>query len=275
MNARNRGQGIRPPAFSRRHIVHLAEGLSRQYALSVEPELALLAISFDAVYEHIIYPDYGIVLIEGVDLGYDHEGKKVLGQYDVPTNKAYIDVSIHPTTKDARRTFICWHEVGGHGVLQGDWLRQEQRRVGGKSRVVTTEDSIDLRTTNILERQANLFASHAGAPTWLLHYAIRETYNLTRPIRYTGPGEYCLDVRRRCKYYEVEDFNDLCRVVALNIQWRFGWLSIEALSYRIEESGFVIDVSMPSFRLSRTARRARPPVSTPQIGESVLAFASI
>lgn len=249
---------VRPPKFSNSEIIEKAERLSKQYAMSVEPELALLATSFDAVYENVIYPNYGIELIETEDLGHDDDGQKILGEYCPLTNKAYIDVSLHPKSKDPRRAFTCWHEVGGHGVLQGDWLRKEMRRIGADRRIVTTEDSLDLTTSNILERQANLFASHAGAPTWLLNHAIRETYRITRPIRYCGPRRYCLDVNGHCQYYHVASFNDFCRVIALNIQWRFGWLSIEAMSYRIEASPFVIDETNRSFGLRRTAKTRIP-----------------
>ncbi|MCY2986998.1 MAG: hypothetical protein NTY19_03910 [Planctomycetota bacterium] len=258
MSAPSRRRLTGAPVFSRRHIVETAERLSRQYALLVEPELALMAVSFDAVYEQVIYPDFGIVLVEDEDLGFDDEGKKILGQYDPWENTAFIDMSLQPTTRDPRRTFTCWHEVGGHGILQGDWLRQQLGRNRDDARVVTTEDSIDFATTIALERQANLFASYAGAPTWFLNHAIRETYRGTRPIRYIGPRKYCLDVRGHCQQYDVEDFNDLCRVIALNIQWKFGGMSIEALSYRIESSPFVVDVTRPSFRLQRTAKTKGP-----------------
>lgn len=246
------------PRFSRQHIVETAECISRQYALQIEPELALMAVSFDGAYEQVIYPDFGIVLVEDQDLGFDDQGKKILGEYDPWENTAFIDVSLHPTTRDPRRTFTCWHEVGGHGILQGDWLRQQLGYTHAGARVVTTADSIDFATTIALEQQANLFASYAGAPTWFLNHAICDTYRPARPIRYVGPGKYCLDVRGHCHHYEVADFNDLCRVIALNIQWKFGGLSIEALSYRIESSPFVMDVTRRTFRLQRTAKTKAP-----------------
>lgn len=258
MSAPSNGRLAGAPVFSPRRIVETAENISRQYALLVEPELALMAISFDGAYEQVIYPDFGIVLVEDEDLGFDDDGKKILGQYDPWENTAFIDASLHSTTRDPRRTFTCWHEVGGHGILQGDWLRQQLGRNRRGDCVITTEDSIDLATTHALERQANVFASHAGAPTWFLNHAIRETYRVTRPIRYVGPGKYCLDVRGHCQRYDVEDFNDLCRVLALNIQWKFGGMSIEALSYRIEDTPFVVDVTRRSFRLQRTAKVASP-----------------
>lgn len=265
---------VKPPPFSRQQIIQIAERLSKKYALSVDPELALLGISFDAVYDHIIYPEYEIALVEDRDLGFDEHGVKIFGEFDLWTNTAYIDASLHPSTKDPRRTFTCWHEVGGHGVLQGQWLRQELRRVHGDARVITTEESLDLATTNALERQANLFAAHAGAPTWLLYHVIKETYNLTRPIRYVGPRKYCLDVRNHRVYYDVEDLNHLCRIIASHIQFRFGWMSVEALSYRIEQLPLITDTTQQSFRLRRKANPARSAGAFVQATASSLALAT-
>lgn len=274
MTSYHRQRRINPPPYTRQQIVQFAEELSKRYARSVDPEVALLGISFDAVYEQIIYPEYEIVLVEDQDLGFDDGGEKILGEYDPSSNTAYIDVSLHPSMKDPRRTFTCWHEVGGHGVLQGRWLRNELRRVRDALRVVTTEESLDLATTNALERQANLFAAHAGAPNWLLWYVIEQTYNLTRPIRYIGPGKYCLDVRNHCVYYNVEDFNHLCRIIASHIQFRFGWMSVEALSYRIEQLPLVVDVTKRSFRLQRRASFTPQLAFPPSIVSSLAAATS-
>jgi hypothetical protein len=258
MTSRSSPPHIKAPPYSARQIIQQAEDLTKEYARSVEPEAALLGISFDAVYEQLIYPKYGIVLVDDQDLGFTDCGDEILGKSDVLNNTAYIGLG----KKDPRRTFTCWHEVGGHILLQGQWLRNELRRMGSGSHLVTTEDCLDLATTNALERQANLFAAHAGAPTWLLTYVIRDTYDLTRPIRYIGPREYCLDVRDHRRYYDVESFNDLCRIIARHIQFRFGWMSVEALSYRVEQNAALRDETKKSLWLNRTARRPAPAITT-------------
>ena len=247
------GSRIQPPPFSQSQIIVRAEELWERYARA-EPEAALLGISFDVIYEHVIYPEYDIVLVEDEELGFDRSGKKILGYYEPSSNTAYIDVSLHPSGKDPRRTFTRWHEVGGHGILQGRWLRRELQRVGGHG-VATTEESLDLKTMNALERQANLFAAHAGAPTRLLNCIIKDTYNLTRQIRYVGPGKYCLYVHGCRIDHDIEDFGHLCRAIASHIQSRFGWMSMEALSYRIAQLPLVIDDTKGRFRLHRTAAR--------------------
>ena len=246
---------IDAPPFSDGRIIREAEELTRGYVRATNPDPVIpLSINFDHIYEHYIYPNYGIVLEEDCDLGRDERGKKILGVFDFETNTACIDASLGPQSRDPRRIFTCWHEVGGHGILQGDWLRREWGRFRDSRAVVTTEESIDGRTISQLERQANLFAAHAAAPTWFLRQVLRETYGFDRAIRYLGPGNYTLIVNERTVPGKVEDFNDLCRIVAYYIGWRFGGLSNEALGYRVKEVDFVVDASRPGLRLNRVAR---------------------
>lgn len=251
MSDKNRPLGIRPPVLSSSAIIRQAEQLAERFLRESELPPEMLSISFDAAYERLIYPEYGIVLEDGYDLGVDVKGSKILGKYDPLENVAYIDASL--PEKDPRRSFTCWHEVGGHGVLQGEWLRREIRRVESHFYTTTTEASLNFETTNVLERQANLFAAHAGAPTSLLCLTLLQILDLKRPIRYVGPGSYIFDVRKRRQTFQVESFNDLCRVIGRIIQPRFGYLSIEALSYRIERLPIFSDSNAGRFDLHRTA----------------------
>ncbi len=254
MNCRNSRQVSAPP-LSRSQIIEMAESLSIEYATTVDHDLALLSIGFDAIYDNVIYPQYEIALDESRDLGFDEAGYKILGEYNPFDNIAYIDPTIGPTTRDNRRVFTLWHEVAGHGVLQGEWLRSEFRKQNRNSFIITTEQSLDLNTINELERQANLFASYAAAPTWYLLYAIREALYLPRPIRFTGPGRYCLSLRNDLStHYEIKSFNELCRIIAYKIKWRFGGLSVEALSYRIEKLESIFELHLPAIRLKRSHR---------------------
>jgi len=253
MNPRN-WQQIKAPPFSDRRIVQIAEELTRDYVRVTNPDLAILAISFDHIYENYIYPKYGIALEEDCNLGQDEQGNKILGKFDLETNTAYIDAIMGPGSRDGRRVFTCWHEVGGHGILQGQWLRRELARFHHLRYVVTTEASIDGRTQYELDRQANLFASRVAAPNWFLLHVIKETYQASHPIRYTGPGKYCLSINKSTRYLYAEDFNELCRIVAYYISWRFGGLSHEALGYRLAQVGFITDVSRPGLQLNRVAQ---------------------
>ncbi len=260
MNAGN-WRRIEAPPFSDRRIVQTAEDMTRKYVRATNPDPVLLTINFDHIYENYIYPEYGIALEEDCNLGHDEQGKKILGRFDVDTNTAYIDTSLGPGSRDPRRTFTCWHEVGGHGILQGQWLRRELSRFNHTRSIVTTEESIDGRTHYELDRQANLFAARAAAPTWFLRRVIQETYQPTHPLRYIGPGRYCLSVNKATRYRDAEDFGHLCRIVAYYINWRFGGLSLEALGYRLVQIGFITDASLPGLRLNRVAPTSRQPSS--------------
>jgi hypothetical protein len=75
-----------------------------------------------------------------------------------------------------------------------------------------------------------------------------------RPIRYVGPGRYCLSVNNSTLYREAENFDHLCRILAYYIGSRFGGLSNESLGYRLADVGFVVDASSPGLRLNRVAK---------------------
>jgi hypothetical protein len=243
---------VEAPPFSDRRIIQSAEELTKKYVQATSPDPMLLTINFDHVYENYIYPEYGIALEEDCNLGHDEQGKKILGRFDIETNTAFIDASLGPGSRDPRRAFTCWHEVGGHGVLQGEWLRRELGRF--HRFIMTTEEIFDGKTHNELERQANLFAARSAAPTWFLQHVIHEVYAPTHPIRYTGPGRYCLSINGATRYHDVEDFNFLCRIVAYYINSRFGGLSSEALGYRIAQLGFVTDATRSGIHLNRVAK---------------------
>lgn len=245
---------IRPPRFSPSQIIEVAEKLWEAYFRQCELPPELLTISFDALYDQVIYPEYGIALEEHEDLGIDSAGKKVYGRFDVETNTAHIDVSL--SRGDPRRAFTCYHEVVGHGILQGDWLRREMNRLKQDLRIITTENSLDSETSNVLERQANLCASHIAAPTKLLAFAIDDVFRPTRPIRYIGPRTYTLDIRGCIQRYDVGSFNELCRIIARHIRFRFGDLSLEALSYRVQQMPILRDLTSPRLHLHRLAPSA-------------------
>jgi hypothetical protein len=251
MSSKDRDNYVRTPPFSREYIIREAEALGEEVIGLIDLPDELSLVNFDVAFDEIIYPRYEIVLNESEDLGFDERGEKILGSYEPLSNTAFIDVSLK---NDPRRTFTCWHEVGGHAILQGEWLRQELRRLNQAGQLITTETDLDLATTNILERQANLFAAHAGAPTALLYYALDHLLSPTRPIRYVGPKTYNLMFRGVWQWFKVDSLNHLCRILGKAIQWRFGHLSVEALSYRIQSLPIIQDISRPPFRLHRTAK---------------------
>jgi len=241
--------GIRPLQLSRRKIIEAAEELSLRYVDELGTA-AYLGMNFDLMFERVVYPDNEIILREGCSLGYDLCGLKVLGRYNPLNNTVFIDAELcvgHP-----RRIFTLNHEVGGHAFLQGEWLRSEFRRIKRELPLDTTEVHLDVRTENTLEYQANIFAAHMAAPDWLLDHWIKKRFRTDRPFRYIGPSGYCLDVAGKSQHHTIETVNDLCRIIALKIAPFFGGLSVESLSYRIEERGWIVDETQPDFFLHRT-----------------------
>lgn len=247
---------IKPPPFSRSEIVRRATDLFRGYADCVGNDFAMLGINFDVIFKKYIYPQYEIELIEDCDLGFDEEGEKILGYFQLEFNRVFIDPSLRG---DPRRVFTCWHEVGGHAILQGDWLRQEMKRIGMVHKIVTTAPMLLPDVEDTLERQANLFAAHAAAPMGYVDYRIEKTFRLNQPYRYTGPRRYCFALSSGTKYQEVADFGQLCNWIAFYINRWFGGLSVEALSYQVAESKWVIDTTrntnpFAGFGLKRSSR---------------------
>jgi hypothetical protein len=223
----------------------------------------MLGVKFDVIYQEFIYPEYEIELNEDRDLGFDEAGEKILGEFHPLDNRVLIDRSLSEAN-DPRRVFTCWHEVGGHAILQGDWLRSELTRLKRSDPLITTDSMLMPNVEAALERQANIFASHAVAPNWLVDFAISRSFGLSRPIRYIGPGPYSLVFHNGTSYHDVSTFNDLCMRIAYYIRGRFGGLSIESLSYRVGESKWIVDDSRPAsreFSLKRRASRQRQTIA--------------
>jgi len=256
---------LRPEILKTSEIQERAEQLTLAYAEQVGLEVARLGINFQVVYEEVIYPDFGIELQEGLDLGFDDSGKKLFGRFLPMENIVQIDRIISDDPKHPQRAFTNWHEVGGHGVLQGDWLRKQLKLHGGSSCIATTEDSLSFDVISALERQANVYAARAGAPNWLLYHVVNETMDLSRPIRYIGPSKYTLQIQGRTETVNVKSFEHLCWIIGKQIQFRFGWLSAEALGYRIAETSMVKDFTNSPFKLNRVAtdRRSIPIFAAP------------
>ena len=256
---------LRPEILKTSEIQERAEQLTLAYAEQVGLEVARLGINFQVVYEEVIYPDFGIELQEGLDLGFDDSGKKLFGRFLPMENIVQIDRIISDDPNHPQRAFTYWHEVGGHGVLQGDWLRKQLKLHGGSSCIATTEDSLSFDVISALERQANVYAARAGAPNWLLYHVVNETMDLSRPIRYIGPSKYTLQIQGRTETVNVKSFEHLCWIIGKQIQFRFGWLSAEALGYRIAETSMVKDFTNSPFKLNRVAtdRRSIPIFAAP------------
>lgn len=228
--------------------------LIRRYeAIVGSKRLMERGLFFEDVYNELIYPYYEIELVENVDLGVDDAGNPILGKFDVRQNRAYISLILAPEFGDRRRSFTLWHEVGGHGILQAAWLRRLAAESQESITLADSADVIDGKTLSILEKQANWFAAHAAAPTWLVRKVLANALEPRRHFRFTGPAKYTVSWYERDVTQGFNSHEGVCRFFAHRLRHFFGGLSVEALSYRIAETGLVLDITRRSFVLHRVA----------------------
>jgi hypothetical protein len=240
------------PRWTKKTIVDAAARLISKYEDIVGREyIEHNGLQFEDVYKKLLKPRFGVEIDEDIDLGNDTQGRKILGRYDVRANTATLDSVLSIGKDDPRRIFTCWHEVAGHGALQGVWLRKQLESDHLYECIDITDFSLTPGAEQILERQANLFASNVAAPDWLVNYAIKKIMRPSRSFIFTGPCVYWLDVHglRICK--RVVDLYDLGGWIGSKISGYFGGLSAEALGYRIIRMGWVQDLTNPSLHLHR------------------------
>lgn len=240
---------ISAPSLTPAQILCSAESLIDEFLKIRGPQhLRHYGLRFEDVYADFIYPKYRIELVEDEPLGEDEAGKKILGRFDPAANTAFIDPILNQTNADPRRAWTLWHEVGGHGVLQGEWLRRELRRI-----VTVTDDSLSATTVNRLEQQANTFAAGAAAPAWFVRQVMRQMIPERVTFPFYEPCDYWLVVQGLRVHRVVHDADDLCRWIGGKINGYFGGLSAEAIGYRLKELGIVQNQSASDLHLFRRA----------------------
>lgn len=258
---------IQAEPLSQRAIAAIAGALFSKYCDRVgDSEVKQRGIIFRRMFDEIIAPEYGISLVDGIPLGNSIDGRPLLGLYDIETNTAYIDTAIGPHSNDPRRTFTLWHEVGGHGVLQGEHLRKQFRQGDAASKVQTTSASIASTTRNLLERQANIFAAHAAAPVCLVRAQIQNSMRLNHRIEFTKPSMYNLQKHGGTIECWIDSYEALCSAVARIIQPYFGGLSVEAIGYQVRLTELVVDKSAKASRsgwMPCSPRSRRPSTQDP------------
>ncbi|MBX3390752.1 MAG: hypothetical protein KF691_14990 [Phycisphaeraceae bacterium] len=201
-----------------------------------EMDFVLGSWRFAHVYREVIKPKYGIELIERANLGMLGKAK-VFGAFDPVRNCAWIDQIASPESGHPRRTFVLWHEVIGHGVLQGDLLRAELHRCAEEAVLHDTTITLDDMTRERLEIQANMAAGAAAAPRRLVLGALIHRLESKRPIVFNGPNKYTIGRR----IVEASSAWDLALAAASQIQCAFDGLSKHCLAIRIMNSRYFFD----------------------------------
>ena len=224
------------PPLSRQKIADMAEGITREFCLSFYPEeidRRLIGLDFDVIYKHLLRPKYNLQMQFDVELGCcEFTGRQVMGKYLPFENLVLIDPSV---VNSPQYVFTCWHEIA-HALLHGPWLRSVMQTKRIRREVATTDSGLSASVSQLFEWQANQFAARGAAPDWLLVLVIRQTFGEPfRPFIYDRPGKYCFEVNGISEFRLIDDYDHLCRTVASFIQPRFGWLSKEALGYRLAD----------------------------------------
>ena len=207
-------------------------------------------LRFKELYDLVIRPTYGITIRERLDLRSLCGGRGALGAYYPDENAVEIDVSMDRLFRDPQRVFTLYHEVCGHGVLQGEWLRSQPSR---SAPLIENEQTVDPRNMSVLEWQANTMAGLCAAPTWLVRAQLAKRLEITRPLRYLGPRTYHLGPSGSVRRFEVVSWEDYCGAIASLIRPWFDGLSAQALSYRVMRSGMVHGRPQPRRSLFRAA----------------------
>lgn len=222
-----------PPETSNYLIEKKANSLFRKYLSIVGADhIAQHGLSFDKYYDTIIYPEYEIELDKTQELGWDDDGSQILGRFLPYENIAQINRNLEENS-DPRLAFTLYHEVAGHGIFHGEYLR----RTGNKyTDLNTTATSIMKDSSLLFEWQANAFAANMAAPKSFIWFLWKREFGMDHLIPYCGPGYYWLTYRSFSEKVFVQSVNNLARNIARRIKAWFGGLSTEALSYQVEKT---------------------------------------
>ncbi len=226
---------VRP--MSKESIRGEAHELWVEFVNLVGPDHVLrYGVNFDEMYEALIYPRYEIELDRNQSLGEDDSGVPVLGEFLPVHNAALIDRRLFETN-DRRLIFTTIHEVIGHGILHGPFLRKHAKKF---PRLLSTVDStgqtkhgFDLRQMNTFEWQANAFAANVVAPRTYIWCLWIKLFGTDRLLTYRGPGEYFLSYMGKPRSFYVNTPYHLAWVIAKKMRYYFWGLSTQCIAYQV------------------------------------------
>jgi len=232
---------IRP--MSKELIRHEAHLLWVKYVQEVGPEHVLnYGVDFNEFYDALIYPQYEIELVRDQTLGVADDGSPILGEFLPKDNTALVDKSLFETG-DHRLIFTASHEVIGHGILHGPFLREHAKKypklLSTERSTGLTASSFDWRQMNTFERQANAFAAHVIAPCTYIWCLWVKLFGTRRKMRYCGPGRYHLTFKDMSLPVHINSPFQLAWIIAKKMQHYFWGLSAQCISYQVAEA--VID----------------------------------
>lgn len=209
--------------YSEAEIVHITGSLLKSYNENCGYRtIDAMKIDIMDIYDSVIYPEREIHLDMTSNLR-TRNNRKVLGWTTRDETGAIlirIDVSIAPRTKDPRFPFTLAHELG-HA-----WMHQDQQ-------LYTTATSPS--SINIIEGEANLFAKHLLMPRELVIYRFEQHYEMKKPFRITGPGEYYVNNKKM----KITNLAQLALKLAKPLVPCFSNVSPTCLVRRLVEIGLI------------------------------------
>ena len=244
-----------PEPMSKLQIQEKAHRFWLEYVREVGPEHVLShGVDFDEMYDSVIYPRYEITFVKDEDLGVDDFGEPILGRFIPKDNTALVDKKLYEI-RDPRTVFTEWHEVVGHGILQGPFLRKNARE---NPRLFTTPKGISLleNTFNTFEWQANVFAANVAAPKSYVYCIYAKLFGSQRKIKYCGPRRYSLIFNNIFWPVYAGSPLNLAWKIAKRIRHYFWGLSIETIAYQvldviIDQNGYNRGEFWPSGQLMK------------------------
>ncbi len=221
-----------PDPMSKLQIQEKAYMFFSEYVREVGPEHVLnCGIDFDEVYDAVIYPRYEIIFVKDEDLGVDDFGEPILGRFLPRDNTALVDNKLFKT-RDPRRVFTEWHEVVGHGILHGPFLRKS---ANNNPSLFTTPKGISLleNAFNTLEWQANVFAANVAVPKSYIYCIYAKLFGTRRKIKYCGSRRYSLIFNNSFWPVYASSPLNLAWIIAKRIRHYFFGLSTESIAYQV------------------------------------------
>lgn len=223
--------------MSELQLLHKAHEIWLKFVRAVGPEYILNhGVDFDELYDSVVYPEYEIELVRNENLGVDDEGTRILGKFLPKDNTALVDKKLFET-EDPRRVFTQCHEVLGHGILHGPFLRKNAHKY---ARLYSTEKAVglaqstfDWKKFNTFEWQANTFAANVITPKNYIWCLCIKLFGMKHKINYIGPTKYCLYFNGKDSFVNVGSPYQLAWQIAKRMKGYFWGLSTESLSYSV------------------------------------------
>lgn len=194
-----------------------AEQLANRFLLECEREKTYLHTDVNGIYTSFIYPEYGEYELCYANIYEKNDEGERWALTDCKKHKIVLDFSLQGQNK-SRYAFTLAHEIR-HVIDFYTGVVPHPKYLTPKERLV-------------IERRADVFATHLLMPAAFVLQKFREKFGDCYPIKFYGPGNYWCNGRLR---YNIQNASDLNAYYARELQAYFSHVSIASLSIRLQE----------------------------------------